>query len=218
MSTAPDLTVGVSDPDSTNLTVTFYGRAKSTAGPNFTLVALPDTQNYALNSRYTSSTACASGSATFNTQTQWIVNHRTTNNIVFVSHLGDMTETGNNDADDSEWTVGDAAMDKLEVVTTPAGGIPYGFTPGNHDLTGGICAYQKWFGADALREAHPTTADHYDTDNRNSYDVFSASGMNFIVLNIDCSATPPTGRAGLGRSACSRRTSTAAGSWSATTC
>ena len=124
--TPPVLTVGVSDPDSTNLTVTFYGRAKSTAGANFTLAVLPDTQYYTSRTTATSLSACQTYASIFNAQTQWIVDHRTTNNIAFVSHLGDMTDTGNNDADDSEWTVGDAAMKKLEVVNPPAGGIPYG--------------------------------------------------------------------------------------------
>ena len=103
-----------------------------------------------------------------------------------------MTENGNNDADNSEWTIGDAAMAKLEAVATPTGGIPYGFTPGNHDLTGGLTRYDTWFGESRFT-GRPYYGGHDDSDNRNSYDVFSASGMSFIVLNIDCSATPATG-------------------------
>ena len=119
-----------SDPDSTNLTVTFYGRVKGAAGPNFTIAALPDTQVYSQNASYPSNTACPSGSAEFSAQTQWIVNHQTTNNIVYVSHLGDMTESGGNDTGETQWQVGNAAMNKLEVVASPTGGIPFGFAPG----------------------------------------------------------------------------------------
>ena len=151
--TSPALTVGVTDPDSTNLTVTFYGRAKGTAGANFTLAALPDTQYYTSRTTATSLSACPTYASIFNAQTQWIVDHRTTNNIAFVSHLGDMTETGNNDTDDSEWTVGDAAMKKLEAVNPPAGGIPYGFAPGNHDLTGELRSTRSGSGRRALRGA-----------------------------------------------------------------
>ncbi len=193
VSTAPDLTVNVTDPENESLTVTFYGHAKGTTGENFTLAVLPDTQYYTSRTTATSLSACPTYASIFNAQTQWIVDHRTTNNIAFVSHLGDMTETGNNDADDSEWIVGDAAMDKLEAVTSPSGGIPFGFTPGNHDLTGGSARYQSWFGATRFDTDHPYYGERYDSENRNTSDLFSASGMNFIVLNIDCSTTPATG-------------------------
>ena len=187
--TAPDLTVNVTDPENESLTVTFYGRAKGTTGENFTLAVLPDTQYYTSRTTATSLSACSTYASIFNAQTQWIVDHRTTNNIAFVSHLGDMTDAGNNDTDDSEWTVGDAAMKKLEAVNPPAGGIPYGFAPGNHDLTGGTAQYKKWFGPTRFA-GRSYYGGSYDTDNRNSYDVFSTNNMNFIVLNIDCSATP----------------------------
>ena len=58
--------------------------------------------------------------------------------------------------------------------------------------------------APARFAGRPYYGGHYDTDNRNSYDVFSASGMSFIVLNIDCSATPGLGPAGLGPTLCSK--------------
>ena len=47
-STSPTLTVNVTDPNSQNLTVNFYGKAlpSVTPGPNFSIVALPDTQYY----------------------------------------------------------------------------------------------------------------------------------------------------------------------------
>ena len=192
VSTAPDLTVAVSDPNNDNLTVTFYGRVKGAAGSNFTIAALPDTQVYSQNASYPSNTACPSGSAEFNAQTQWIVNHQTTDNIVYVSHLGDMTESGGNDTGETQWQVGSTAMNKLEVVASPAGGIPFGFAPGNHDVAGSITLYEKYFGA-ARFASRPYYGGHYNTDNRNSYDLFSASGMNFMVINIDCSATPAAG-------------------------
>ena len=65
--TSPTLDVAVADPDGEPLTVTFYGRAvPAGAAPDFTLVALPDTQHYSDD---------ATRAATFTAQTQWIVNN-----------------------------------------------------------------------------------------------------------------------------------------------
>ena len=50
--------------------------------------------------------------------------------MVFVSHLGDLTE--NFDAIEVEWQRADAAMDILD-----AAGIPNNVAPGNHDLGAG---------------------------------------------------------------------------------
>jgi hypothetical protein len=84
-STSPTLKVTVTDPDSDPMNVSFYGRAAGeTAGEDFTLIALPDTQNY--------STAYP---VVFNSQTQWIANNKTAQNIVFVTHLGDIVNIAN---------------------------------------------------------------------------------------------------------------------------
>ena len=40
------LNVSVSDADGDPLTVTYYGRPKTVAAPDFTLVTIPDTQHY----------------------------------------------------------------------------------------------------------------------------------------------------------------------------
>ena len=84
--TAPDLTVGVSDPDSTNLTVTFYGRAKT-----------------ALRARTSPSSPCPIRSITppqqlttcqlpsINAQMNWVVGSRARATSSYVSHLGDMS-------------------------------------------------------------------------------------------------------------------------------
>jgi hypothetical protein len=85
VSTSPTLEVTVTDSDSDPMNVSFYGRAAGeTAGEDFTIIALPDTQNY--------STAYP---AVFNSQTQWIANNKTAQNIVFVTHLGDIVNIAN---------------------------------------------------------------------------------------------------------------------------
>jgi hypothetical protein len=171
VSTSPTLNVSVSDPDANNLTVTFYGRAApGTPRPDFTLVALPDTQMYSAND-----------TGIFEIQTQWIVDHKTTNNIVFVSHLGDMVNDYNIS---SEWDIADTAMSKLEPP-----GIPYGITVGNCDMpSNGVPpntdTFNAYFPASRF-SGRPYYGGAYNGDNGNSYQIFSASGMDFIVIHLE---------------------------------
>ena len=64
------------------MTVSFYGRVKSAATPDFMLVLIPDPQNESQHAP-----------AMFTSQTNWIVNNKATNNIVFVTAAGDMVNT-----------------------------------------------------------------------------------------------------------------------------
>jgi hypothetical protein len=129
VSTSPAPDVGVSDPDGGMLTVTYYGRPiMGTPGPNFTLMVLPDTQFYS---------ASLNGGTPdhYYAQTQWIVDNQAARNIVFMAHVGDCVEHGDNGGDPTEWIVADTAMSKLEdpVTTGPLEGLPYGIAVGNHD-------------------------------------------------------------------------------------
>ncbi len=81
----------------------------------FTVVALPDTQNY------------SNGfPAVYDSQTLWIANNAAALNIDFVTHLGDIV---NNHDDDRQWTNADRSMKTLDDAN-----IPYGQIPGNHDF------------------------------------------------------------------------------------
>ena len=84
VSISPTLEVTVTDPDEDTMDVTFYGRELGTTSPgeDFTIIALPDTQNEA---EYFP--------AVFTSQTQWIADNKTLENIVFVTHLGDIVNT-----------------------------------------------------------------------------------------------------------------------------
>lgn len=178
-----DLRVTATDPDGGVLTVTFYGRpAYTPAGPNFTVVALPDTQNY---------TILPGGTITFSAQTQWVVDNRLSQNIVFVSHLGDITENGDNNTSDSEWIIADHAMSLLERGTPdPSDDIPFGLVVGNHDVLGGTTHFENHFGVSRFT-GRPYYGGHFGSNNVNSYSLFSADGMNFIVLNLACPLGDP---------------------------
>ena len=179
------LDVSVSDPAGSNLTVTFYGRVASTPGPDFTIVALPDTQYY-------SATLEGGLPAMFTAQTQWIVNNRVADNIAFVIGLGDIVQHGNNGGNYLEWTNANASANLLDdpVATGLPQGIPYSFGVGNHDQgpsgdgsPDDTAGYNQYFGA-ARYSAKSYYGGHYGTDNDNHYELFSASGMEFIVINI----------------------------------
>jgi len=189
------LEVGVSDPEDEDLTVTFYGRPEPQAADDFTIVALPDAQFYA--STYP---------ANYTAQTQWIVANRSALNITYVGGLGDITNDG--DSAPTQWDNADAAYALLEdpATTGLADGIPFGATVGNHDQTPNgnpgtlgddastTVLYNQTFGAGRF-QGRGYYGGHYGAGNDNHYDLFSASGMDFIVIYLEYDATATTLRA-----------------------
>ncbi len=180
LSTAPTLAVTVADGDADPLSVTFYGRAAAAPAPNFTLVALPDTQHYVDD---------PGRAATFTAQTQWILNNQTALNIPFVTHLGDITE--NIDAQPIEWTRANTSLSLLD------GQVPYGLAPGNHDLnSSGVGTYfdltfpvsrysgNAWYGGYLGQNLFSFT-DPVNRENKNNFELFSAGGMDFIIIHLE---------------------------------
>jgi hypothetical protein len=84
---------------------------------SWTLAVLPDTQSMA-----------AFAPEEFTRQTEWIVAHRESHNIVFVVHEGDLVEVWNKPV---MWINAQTSMRVLNKA-----GIPYCVLPGNHDLGG----------------------------------------------------------------------------------
>ena len=135
---------------------------------DFKIVLFPDTQNES-----------ASFPAAFNSQTTWIANNRISQNIVFATHLGDIVNTASSNP---QWVNADTAMDILD-----AGNVAYSVGPGNHDLgTGSL--YETYFGVSRF-QAKSWYGGHYGTDNSNNYSLFSASGLDFILINLQYSPT-----------------------------
>jgi hypothetical protein len=140
---------------------------------NFTIIVLPDTQNYA--SWYPD---------TFSTQTQWIVDNRENLNIVYVAHVGDIVNIAGSEI---EWKSASASMSLLEdpIATGMEDGIPYGVVPGNHDKpTTAPGYYNTYFGISRF-SGRSYYGDTFDSDNDDNYTLFSAGGMNFIVINLN---------------------------------
>ena len=163
MSTSPTLEVTVSDADDDPLDVTFYGREAGALAEDFTIVVLPDTQFYS-----------ESYPAIFNAQTQWIVDNKDALNIVYVVHEGDVVNVATTT---SQWVNADAAMDILD-----AGNVPYGIALGNHDEGAN---YNTYFGVSRFAGKSFFGGEYPSNDMQNNYMLFSAGGMDFIVINLD---------------------------------
>lgn len=196
------LTVQTTDPENQNLTVRYYARRVAAVEPSdqFSVVALPDTQFYSENTG-------GDRAAIFSAQTDWIVAERDARNIGFVLHLGDISQNGDNPTTALEqWTNASNAMYRLEdpLTTMQEEGVPYIMAVGNHDQTpigdadGTTTNFNKYFGV------HPDTGINHFADKSyyggtsetakadNNYTLFTAGGMDFIVISFEYDTTPDT--------------------------
>jgi hypothetical protein len=108
--------------------------AQVSAPGDFTIVALPDTQNEA-----------QFFPATLNAELQWIVDHASDQNIQMVLGEGDIV---NNTSDIIELQNADASFRLLDNA-----GVPYLLAIGNHDYEGAnpkgsrtVTTFNQWFG------------------------------------------------------------------------
>jgi hypothetical protein len=177
VSLSPELRVNVTDPDDEPMDATFYAiTGTGPAGEDFSIAVLPDTQYYS-----------ESYPATFNAQTQWIVANKDIWNIVYVAHEGDLVQTASNI---TEWERADTAMSFLEdpVTTGLLEGMSYGVVPGNHDLP--TTNYNIYFGDTRFLGRSYYGGPYAPGNNDNNYTLFSAGGMDFIVIGFGYDTSP----------------------------
>lgn len=155
------------------------GSISADAAGDFSIAIIPDTQYY--------TAELNGGNATmFTKQTDWIVDNRVAENIAYVIHLGDCTDHG--DAAVIEWNRATNAMYRLESPVS----IPYGIAVGNHDqspntgfpLTCTTNYYNQFFGVSHF-SGRSYYGGHYGSNNDSHYDLFTAGGINFIVIYIE---------------------------------
>lgn len=147
----------------------------------FQIAVIPDTQYY---------TALKHGGTMtmFQDQISWIRSNRLSSKIAYVVHLGDVVDHGD-DNNATEWLRAKTELYKLE-----QDGIPYGVAVGNHDQSplgnpaspGTNDGYGLYFGRDHM-DNNPWYGGAYGSSNNsdNHYDLFSANGVNYIVLYIE---------------------------------
>ena len=144
-------------------------QAASPAAP-FTIVMLPDTQHYSR--RYHD---------LFTAQTEWVKENRDKENIVFVTHVGDVVNDRKKDMD--EWVVAQRAMSVLDGV------VPWGVAIGNHDFDSTACrpdqatAFLEYFGPQRFRGC--SWYGGASTNGLNSYQLFSAGGLDLVMLHLE---------------------------------
>lgn len=173
-------------------------------GPAFTVIALPDTQFYTCPP---GSGNCAGHLGIFAAQTAWIAAERDARNIAFVTHLGDCVQNGDVAA---EWNLADQAYATIEAAIDAErpDGIPYGIAVGNHDqlpfgAPGSIpsvdavldpaqgtttTGYNGTFGIERFCPSGSCRGyygGHFGINNDNHYQLFSASGYDFVVLHLE---------------------------------
>ncbi len=139
----------------------------ASAEKSFSVVLLPDTQNYS--EKYPD---------TYVAQTLWIRKRVEDDNIKFAIHLGDIVQTS---TVKDEWENANRAMRLLDDV------VPYSMVPGNHDMvvksrdstlynqyfSPKRFAGQKWYGG------------HMGEANDNNFCFFEGGGMKFMVISLE---------------------------------
>ena len=172
--------------EGSSITAIFEPRPDANEG--FTIVALPDTQNY-LCSRCTSEVREWQPEI-FEAQTKWIADNINALDIAFVTHEGDIVECAEEDASrgcnqdgKDEWAAADKAMDILD------GKVPYAAAIGDHDYfpeetrNGDTSNYVRYFGASRYQ--------NYDwyggssEDELSHYQIFQAGGYTFLHLSLE---------------------------------
>jgi hypothetical protein len=145
--------------------------AQPVSAGDFTIIVLPDTQFYS-----------KSYPAIFSSQTQWIVDNKDTLNIAYVAHVGDIVDSYDQTP---QWDNARTAMSLLEdtLTTGLTDGIPYGLVPGNHDEPTGN--YNYYFGVPHFQGRGYYGGGYPPGSNDNNYTLFSAGGMDFIVINLE---------------------------------
>ncbi len=138
-------------------------RPEATPKPEpFTIAWMSDTQYYS-----------RSFPETFTVITQWLVDNREEENIVYMGFTGDIVHNGT----DREWRRAQDALGLLD------GALPYGVLAGNHDVgtrKKDYTAYGELFG-EARFEAQPHYGGSYE-NNRGHYDLIDAGGMELIFV------------------------------------
>ncbi|MDP3070002.1 MAG: metallophosphoesterase [Opitutaceae bacterium] len=147
----------------------------------FTIVVIPDTQGYrGARTKATPDSTDPLTNPVFANHIKWIRESVKDQNIVFVSHVGDIVDIDN----DEQFQLAQQNLDGL------LGVVPFGLAVGNHDMkvSGDASLFQKYFPAERFKK-HPWYGGSFEStkpgeelfgNDVNSYQRFSARGLNFL--------------------------------------
>jgi hypothetical protein len=158
---------------------------------SFSIVVIPDTQDYhgkgtKADRKDADKSKKPLTNAAFEDNVRWILANLQTQRIVFVSHVGDIVDI----KVPEQWEFARRMMDQLH------GRVPYGISVGNHDVKpdGDSSMFQEYFPASRFKECpwyggcYAGSAPGISGNNANSYQRFSAGGMDFVILHLECNA------------------------------
>jgi hypothetical protein len=144
-----------------------FAEDTDTVDGSFSVVLLPDTQNYS--EKYAD---------TYAAQTLWVRQQAKADNIKFVIHLGDIVQTSTKEP---EWENADRAMRLLDGV------VPYSIAPGNHDMvvkTRDTTLYNQYYSPERFAD-QSWYGGHMGDTNDNNFCFFETSGMKFMIINLE---------------------------------
>jgi len=131
----------------------------------FTIGVLPDTQNYCDNDTL---------AAVYARETAYLAGQKAAQNVVFVSHVGDVA----NWASTVTYGRAQAAMDNLA-----AADIRFGMVPGNHD--GSWQWWKDYFGTESTYFKGKSWYVGGPSGGWNSYQYFSGGGVDFLHIGLE---------------------------------
>lgn len=155
----------------------------------FSIVLISDTQAYRESGTTVQSDRPAPvTNKIFAAHTRWIAENLERQHIVFVSHVGDIVDQNIDD----QWEVARQCMDQIH------GKVPYGISVGNHDMSsrGDSTLFQKYFPRSRFERfswyggayGGAPTGPSISGNNANSYQLFTAEGLDFVFLHLECNA------------------------------
>lgn len=145
----------------------------------FTIAVMADTQSYSgKGTKQDPDSKDDVKNPVFDSQTIWISENIDEQNIIFVSHAGDVVDINKVD----QWEVAKGYLERIH------GKVPYGISPGNHDMTsaGNTDIYQKYFPA-SIFQSYKWYGGDFD-NNTHSYQLLSSNGIDIIIMHIACNA------------------------------
>ncbi|MCC6488018.1 MAG: metallophosphoesterase [Candidatus Hydrogenedentes bacterium] len=156
----------------------------------FTLAVIPDTQRYLGPGTGRDDESGAPRNPAFDSRTSWLAANIEVQRIVFITHTGDVVDKNEH----RQWQIARANMDRIH------GKVPYGISVGNHDMAaepGDSRLFQEYFGAERYTgqpwyggtyEGFPGHTPEVSGNNANSYQLFSAGGLDFVIVHLECNA------------------------------
>ncbi|MDG2130587.1 MAG: metallophosphoesterase [Fuerstiella sp.] len=155
----------------------------------FTVAVIPDTQHYR-DAKQGSDTPGKTivTNEVFRGYVDWIASNVQRQRIVFATHVGDIVDVNNH----QQWSVAQQMMNRLH------GNVPYGISVGNHDMvrSGDSTLFQTYFPASRFADFNwyggcfrsPAGQSATSGNNANSFQLFSAESLDFIILHLECNA------------------------------